>query len=91
MRIEVLTGGELSAANLLGLKRQMGVREIGVVYDTAAIAPDMKSNYASQKAADPKLKQAHYDAWLEENRESFAANALDIEQNGLWCDRYRLF
>ena len=45
----------------------------------------------ARKAVEDAVKRARIDAWIEENREAFAANARDVEENGLWCDRYRMF
>ena len=45
----------------------------------------------ARKAVEDAVKRARIDAWIEENKEAFAANARDVEENGLWCDRYRLF
>lgn len=55
-------------------------RELGL--DPEAIAT---------QAIEASVKRKRLDAWLEENASAFAANAKDIENNGLWSDRRRLF
>ena len=94
-RIQTLTDGAVSIAELLGIsggvkeesasfraETDLAVQARGLGLDPEAIA---------RKAVEDAVKRARMDAWIAENREAFAANARDVEENGLWCDRYRQF
>ena len=94
-RIEAATNGEVTAAELLGLSS--GVREEGAPFFTErdlaaeARALGIDPDAIARKAVEDAVKRARIDAWIDENREAFATNARDVEENGLWCDRYRQF
>ena len=94
-RIEAVTNGEVTAAELLGLSS--GVREERVPFFTERdLATEAKEfgldpEAIARKAVEDAVKRARMDAWIAENREAFAANARDVEENGLWCDRHRMF
>ena len=94
-RIEAATNGEVTAAELLGLSS--GVREEGAPFFTErdlaaeARALGIDPDAIARQAVEDAVKRARIDAWIDENREAFATNARDVEENGLWCDRYRQF
>lgn len=105
-KIEMLTRGEVSALELLGLegknKRVRGVSEHGSkllqapTKSDAALLEEARSmgidpDAVARKAVEDAVKRARIEAWVAENRDAFAAHAHDIEENGLWSDGLRLF
>ena len=96
-RIESLTNGRVSASDLLGLSDTNCVQKpcaslvsgLPVADEARSLGLDPEAIAAEAIAASVKRKRL--DVWLEENSSAFAANAKDIDNNGLWSDRRRLF
>ena len=96
-RIESLTNGRVSASDLLGLSDTNSVQKpsaslgsgLPVADEARSLGLDPEAIAAEAIAASVKRKRL--DVWLEENSSAFAANAKDIDNNGLWSDRRRLF
>ena len=72
-----------------------GVREDAVGFDhklqSEAEALGLDPDAIARKAVEDAIKQKRFEAWLDENQEIFEAKAHSVDENGLWCDRYRLF
>lgn len=80
MRIEALTGGQVSTAVLLGLTRAMGVREVGTGYQVDAVGELVERTndpFGRVVSEGPKID---YDNWIKADRERFAANAHGLEE-----------
>ena len=44
-----------------------------------------------EKALRAELKAGREAKWREENREAIEASNAELERNGLWCDKYRVW
>ncbi|MEO0548371.1 MAG: helix-turn-helix domain-containing protein [Pseudomonadota bacterium] len=97
-RIEFVSDGEVTAAELLGLSVNKGVQEDPAPFTQApaklseeARALGLDPEAIAEKAVQDAVKRKRIDAWIEENREAMDTNAKDIRENGLWSDGLRLF
>lgn len=96
-RIEKATHGRVPAGALMGLGSSKAVREASTPFETDQRLSDearelgLDPEAIAAQAIEASVKRKRFDAWLEENSSAFAANAKDIENNGLWSDRRRLF
>jgi len=96
-QIEVLSGGLVKAADLLGLSsdHHSYVREDPVPFDNDARAQakalGLDPEAIADKAIAEAVKRKRFEAWIEDNKEAFAAHRKDIEENGLWSDGLRMF
>lgn len=100
-RIQIITSGKISAAELLGLKassvhetpadfdRSVSIEiDSKIAKDAAAQGIDVAS--VARRAIEEDLNAARLRSWVTENRTAFDAHAKDIEENGLWSDGFRL-
>lgn len=86
---------QLAIQEALGLRYTPAVREDRAPFDpnlqAEAKALGLDPEAIAAKAVEAAIKQKRFDAWIDENREIFEAKARDVDENGLWCDKYRLF
>lgn len=96
-RIESVTNGEVTAAELLGLTVEKGVRE-----DSPHFMPELSLNDEARelgldpdviaaRAIEAAVKCKRMEAWIDDNKEAFSAHRRDVEENGLWSDGLRQF
>jgi antitoxin CcdA len=96
-QIERMTHGRVTAAYLSGLATDAhgAVREDQVPFDNdmreQAKALGLDPDAIADKAITEAVKRKRIEAWIEENKEAFAAHRKDIEENGLWSDGLRTF
>ncbi len=78
-----------------GTARRPGVNEDTAPFDHAlkseAEAMGLDPDAIARKAVEAAIKQKRFEAWLDENKQAFAAHRKDIEDNGLWSDGRRAF
>lgn len=95
-RIEAATNGEVTAAELLGLKSG-GVRE-----DAAAFTPNpniakearalgLDPDAIAAKAVEDAVKRKRIEAWNEENKDAIESWNAHYRKHGLWNEKYRQF
>ncbi|MEM9179686.1 MAG: type II toxin-antitoxin system CcdA family antitoxin [Pseudomonadota bacterium] len=96
-QIELMTKGRVKAVDLLGVSANVhgSVREDPVPFDNdireQAKALGLDPDAIADKAVMEAVKRKRIEAWVEENKEAFAAHRKDIEENGLWSDGLRTF
>ncbi|MCR9079135.1 MAG: type II toxin-antitoxin system CcdA family antitoxin [Hyphomonadaceae bacterium] len=62
-------------------------RRLQAEAETLGLDPDAIARQAIENA----IKEKRFSEWMDANREVFEAKARDVDEHGLWCDRYRLF
>lgn len=96
-QIELMTRGRVAAADLLGVgaKTRSSVREDPTPFDSdlrdQAKALGLDADAIANKAILEAVKRKRIEAWIEDNKEAFAAHRKDLEDNGLWSDGLRTF
>lgn len=96
-QIEIVSGGAVSASQLLGLsgKDSKSLREDSAPFDDdihrQALDLGLDPDAIASKAVADAVKRKRFEAWIEENKDAFAAHRKDLEENGLWSDGFRMF
>ena len=104
-RIAAVTGGAISAAELLGLMSAAPVKGMqedrgGFRFDTSGISSQLHEeaifygldpDVIARKAIEEAVKAERIRRWNEENREAIESWNRHYEKHGLWNDKYRLF
>lgn len=70
-------------------------KAVNVTLDTDLVAEakalDLNLSRSIEKALRECVREERVRRWREENAEAIAFNNAEIERNGLWCDKHRLF
>lgn len=63
--------------------------EAELIAEAKALGLDMSSIF--RKALREKVSEEKARRWRQDNAEAIAFNNAQLERDGLWCDKYRLF